>query len=634
VTRPGRFAWALALLAVIAVSPLAATAARPRPASAAAVSTSRFESVGPLRLADTRQALCGCERVDATTVRIDIAHAASSSAAASDTIVAAAVTVTATNTSTDGFVTAYPSGTPRPATSTLNARTGVDTSNSAIVPVGSDGRIDVFAQSPTDLVVDLTGVFVGALSARAGRFESLAPVRVIDTRLTSADGLSPFTTIIVPLPAGVAPDASALAVNVTTVGERSAGFVRGFAAGTAEPLTSFVNPDGTGRPKAAAVILPASAQGISLMTSAGGNVVVDVVGWFTGASAPDSNDGLFVPMTPTRLLDTRDDKPRLWANATREIASPVTGGAALVTNITMALPDNAGFVTAAAAGTARPATSSVNAVARNAVVANAAITAISTRGLSYFSSAGTDLVVDATGSFTGVPVAATLPVPPPVLASPRVLMIGDSTFASLNVVPASKVALRGFDAVLDLEPCRRLVQPSCQSAFTLRTPSTALESIRDAAGSIDIVVIKAGYNEGFATFDSAVRTIMAAARAKGVRTVLWLTYSEGAAGEYTRHNAILRSLAASGAYPDLAIADWNAYAAASTGWYADDHIHLIRNGAWATADYVTRWVAHLVDNPCPTPWAPGSFVDAHCPSPDEYAKATGTLPDLHALYGV
>ncbi|MCU1502729.1 MAG: hypothetical protein JWM12_2083, partial [Ilumatobacteraceae bacterium] len=62
---------------------VAATGATP-------ASTSRFEAIRPTRLADTREADCGCTPVDADTVRVTIAGR---NGIPSD-IVAAAVTVT------------------------------------------------------------------------------------------------------------------------------------------------------------------------------------------------------------------------------------------------------------------------------------------------------------------------------------------------------------------------------------------------------------------------------------------------------------------------------------------------------------------------------------------------------------
>jgi hypothetical protein len=625
--------WGRALACVPQLVVLALPIASPVRTVAAGPATARFEAVGPVRLSDTREFDCGCAPIGPNTIRVKIGDRA----AVSGPIVAAAITVTATNTVTDGYVTAYPAGAPRPDTSTLNAHAEHDASNSAIIPVGVDEAIDLFAQSSTDLVVDLTGVFVATSSSTVGRFQPAILTRLLDTRDGSPDGLSPFSTITVPLPPAVALDAVGLAVNITTVGERIPGFVRGYAAGSAPPATSFTNPDGSGRARAASVILPVSPLGLTVATTAGGHLIVDLLGWFTGPSAPESDAGLFVSVAPSRLLDTRTNGPRLWPTATREVASPVTGASALITNITLARPDDTGFMTAYPAGTDRPGTSSINAVARDEIAANLAVTPLSTRGVAYFSSAGTDLVVDLTGYFTGAPVLATLPVPPRVLANPRVLLIGDSTFGALNVIPASRTALRGFQPLLDLEPCRRLVRPSCQSAFTLRTPPTALETIRAAPPLIDIVVMRTGYNDGSVGFDTAVRAVLDAARAKAIRSVVWLTYSDGTGNQidtYNLHNATLRTIAASGAYPELVVADWRTYAERSTDWYATDRVHLVRNGAWATADYVTRWINHLVGSPCPVPWRPDAPIVDPCPDPDESAAALGIAPDLRGLYGL
>ena len=63
-----------------------------------------------------------------------------------------------------------------------------------------------------------------------------------------------------------------------------------------------MNPDGSGAPLAASVILPVSPAGVTIDAQAGGHVVVDIVGWFTGASEVLGDEGLFVPTAPTRLL--------------------------------------------------------------------------------------------------------------------------------------------------------------------------------------------------------------------------------------------------------------------------------------------------------------------------------------------
>ena len=201
----------------VALVPIAATPSSNVSATSAPpiVGTpSRFAPVGPLRLADTREAVCGCTPVDAATIRVQIAGRAGIATG----ITAAAVTITAAGPTGTGFVTVYPAGTARPETSILNLQAGRDTANSGIVPVGADGAIDVYANVASGLIVDVTGTFTPTTSARAGRFEPVAPTRLLDTRAEGGAPLAPGGQTTVALPSGVSADATAVAVNVTSVG--------------------------------------------------------------------------------------------------------------------------------------------------------------------------------------------------------------------------------------------------------------------------------------------------------------------------------------------------------------------------------------------------------------------------------
>lgn len=625
-SRRSRLALVTTLLAGVSVvvpAPLA------HAAPVASGPTSRYEAVGPARLADTREATCGCEVLADGTVRVQVTGRSGIAAGAT----AAAVTITAIAGAQPSFVTAWPAGGARPTTSVVNLRRLVTVANSAIVPLSAGGAIDLWANAPTQLVVDVSGVFVPSAATSAGRLVPIVPERVMDTRDTTPMGSGERR--VVPRPTGVPVDASAWVVNITSDRSTAPGFVTAFAAGEPVPLSSVLDPDGSGAPIAASVIVPSSAGGIELFTSAPTDLIVDVTGWFTGASAPSSAEGLFVPTAPTRLLDTRDDAPRLWGRGDRELAVSIAGAAALVTNVTIVEPDRDLFVTARAAGTPVPATSSVNARGRGDVVANAAITAVSDRGLAWSSNWGTDLVVDVTGWFTGAAAVASSPARPDDRPPVHALLIGDSTLAALDVVTASQRALQGATYALDAAPCRRLVLPSCRSAFTNKVPVTAVEAIRGAAVDPTVVVVKAGYNEGSVGFRDSVVAVLTAARQRHAQVVVWLTYSEGTGGQlrtYELNNAVLRELRDSGAWPELVLADWRTYAGGSRGWYAADHVHLQGSGAWATADYVARWVAHVSHLPCPQPWVPGEAAPTRCPSPDEVAAVRGT-PDLRGLYG-
>jgi hypothetical protein len=557
------------------------------------VSTSAYVPVGPLRLADTREPGCGCTRPAANTIRVDVTDRPD----IDDAAVAAAVTVTALDTPTPGFVTAYPGGTERPGTSTVNTRTDRVVANSAIVPLGADGTLDVYSLLDGDVVVDVTGVFVPAFVSAAGRFVAAQPQRLLDTR---AGGLlSAGDEVTVGLPPGVPADATALAVNVTSLDEPGPGFVSARPAGAPapSPVTSFVNVDGTGQPVAAGVVLPAAPGGITLTTSSGGHLLVDLVGWFTGPSAGPSTDGLFVPVAPHRLLDTRVTAPRLWPEGTVELASPAVA-TALVTNLTVTEPDWQGFVTAYPAGTPRPDTSAVNPVFHDHTVANLAITGTSSRGLAYYGLAGTDLVVDMTGYFAGAPVAATETPPANTPRDPRVLLLGDSALAVLNVYTEARSALVGGEYVLDLENCRRLVHRSCLSNVTDRVPNTALEALRASSGPFDVVYIDVGHNDWHdADFAWQFDQVVQAARGLGADVILWATYTENVTSAtaheaYAENNAMLRQLTAQPQYPDVLLADWNAYAGPHPEWFWDG-THMRVPGAYAIAGYISEWVRTL-----------------------------------------
>ena len=72
---------------------------------------------------------------------------------------AVAATLTVTGGSAAGFLTAYPcAGTP-PVVSNVNWQAGETVAGAVFVPVAADGTFCIFTSSPTDVIVDITGVF-------------------------------------------------------------------------------------------------------------------------------------------------------------------------------------------------------------------------------------------------------------------------------------------------------------------------------------------------------------------------------------------------------------------------------------------------------------------------------------------
>jgi hypothetical protein len=597
---------ATVVLAVAALA-IAAGEAPPAAAQAAGPVTTAFAPVGPLRLADTRTDECGCTRPAATTIRVEVAGRPGVPADAA----AAVVTVTALPAA-PGYVTVYPAATPRPHTSTVNTLPDRAVANTAIVLLG-DGALDVYASGPTGVAVDLLGVFVAADQAAAGRFQAATPARLLDTRAGAATPSSPGSVTHVPVPPAMA-GAAALAVNVTHVGAGTPGHVS--IAST--PGTSFLNTNGYGA-VAATVIAPVVDGAVSLYDRAGGYLVVDVTGAFTGPGAPESADGLFVPVTPTRLRDTRGGG-RIWGAGTIELSAPVATASALVTNVTVTRPDRAGYVTAYPAGTPRPLASAVNPSYAEHTLANLAITPTSTRGTAYYGSTGTDLVVDLTGYFTGTPVAATEPPAPNDYVAPRVLLIGDSGLRGVAVYSESLRAFDGIPYRLEAAGCRRLHEVSCTSPGSSRPPPTALDVLHALAAAgerFEYVVVTAGHNDSY-RFEL------------GAHTILWQNYSAlSGYGHLDRNSALLDELTARPEYGDVRLADWRSYTIDTGESWLWDGIHMTWAGAWGQTDYLARWVSALEHRPCPAGWAPDQPVPDPCPNPD----AVGRPADPAGLYG-
>ena len=71
----------------------------------------------------------------------------------------AVVTVTATNQQAGGYLTMWPCGQTQPNASNLNFQAGVDIANTAIVPVGTGGKVCIFTSAPTDILTDINGTY-------------------------------------------------------------------------------------------------------------------------------------------------------------------------------------------------------------------------------------------------------------------------------------------------------------------------------------------------------------------------------------------------------------------------------------------------------------------------------------------
>lgn len=407
---------------VIGASFVVAVAAPATSVEAAGTTSAYVAMPTSQRLLDTR----GASPVPAEGT-ISVAVTGTDPLPAPGTVTAVVLNLTVTPPSAPGFWTVWPHTSPRPEASNLNVDenqylAGNVTPNLVTVPVGSDGVVDIYSSGGGNVIVDLLGYYTPADAATSGRFEPLAtPTRVLDTRRVATFAAGETRAFTVPGAAG----ASAVAVNLTSV-TNVPGFWQVYAKGSPAPDTSNLNsPAGPSAAIANQAIVTVDAAGaISIYSQNGGDLLIDLVGTYTGDSAPSSTAGLFVPMTtPTRVVDTRiaglnplggTTRPSIKSSFEVPVTSnPVIGRSdvsAVVLNATSVEALTIGYITVGTAGATdpnvAPTTSTMNVVRPAQMLANHAIVPVSARGFSMYTEPGGHLLADLAGYFIGAPAAA------------------------------------------------------------------------------------------------------------------------------------------------------------------------------------------------------------------------------------
>ncbi|MCU1368655.1 MAG: hypothetical protein JWN39_4294 [Ilumatobacteraceae bacterium] len=252
------------------------------------VAGGRFVAIDPVRTLDTRTTTlvpAGWTPHKPNNESVVVPGSAAVPAGVS----ALVLNVTSTESELPGFLRAQPNGTVPPS-STVNYAAGVDAANSVIVPVGADGTVSIFANSPSHIVVDITGYITGDSSSASttGLFVPVATARAYDSRDAGNAPLPASTIRTLPLTGLAAPrpvvpaGATGIAINITAVDEAGAGFLTVYPSGGALPATSSLNY-AANRPVANGALVKLSANGsLDIYTNLQTDFVVDVNGYFTG----------------------------------------------------------------------------------------------------------------------------------------------------------------------------------------------------------------------------------------------------------------------------------------------------------------------------------------------------------------
>ncbi|MFE4976400.1 PKD domain-containing protein [Kitasatospora sp. NPDC056651] len=318
---------------------------------------SGFTAIAPTRILDTRQA--GSRMLGpGSTIDLDVRNRVSGSAGNLVPLGATAVVLnlTATQGTSTSHLDVYPSAAARPSTSNVNFGPGQDVANLVTVPIGPNGTVVVRNNSGNvHAVADVLGYFT---AGSTDRFASVAPARLLDTRSDN----TPLTSgnarrLKIAGAGGVPAGATSAVLNVTATESTSAGFVAVYPGGTQRPAAGSNLNTVPGRNIANQVVVPLGADGsVELYTNASrSHLVVDVSGYY----GPDGK-GLFTPVTPSRLLDSRESAP-FGPFSSRTVGGVPAGATAAVVNLTATGTVEFTHLTAWATGTAKPGTSNLNA---------------------------------------------------------------------------------------------------------------------------------------------------------------------------------------------------------------------------------------------------------------------------------
>lgn len=382
---------------------------------------SDYTPYGPVRILDTRSGLGATEAPIAAggTLVLTIAGAGTTGDTIPDDVTAVTLNVTVTESTEDGNINAYPDGESAPSTSNIHYYTDEDIANLVTVPV-TDGKVDFLNSSTgtTDLVADVEGYYT---PTDADGYNAIDPGRILDTRAgtgateapVAADGTLPLTiegatitentsstgNTTETLPAtGI----TAVVLNIIATSGTKSGTVTAYADGATRPATSTINYV-TNTNIANAVVVPVTDGKIDFYNGSSGtvNLVADVQGYYTAGSG-----AAYVPVVPTRLLDTRTITDGALASGyayqLTELES--TGGiTSYVLNVTITAATVGGDMIIHPTNESDNRTSNINWNA-GVTVASLEQPAASSTGVDFYNgSAGTlQLIVDEFGYFATV----------------------------------------------------------------------------------------------------------------------------------------------------------------------------------------------------------------------------------------
>jgi spore germination protein YaaH len=315
----------------------------------------------------------------------------------------------------------------------------------------SEGPFDAAAWASFGVIIDTTP---------SGTYTPLPPQRILDTRIglgltgSYTNGVSrPFA---VAGHYGVPAGAMAVTGNVTVTGATRAGYLR-LGSSTAGYFSTINFGAGDTRANGVTMGLATDGSLSALYMSSSGSGTVQVIFDLTGYFLRDPGGSTFMPVTPTRIVDTRILMGLTTPLAANTVATFKVSGlagvpdnaTAVVGNATIVGQEAAGYITIAPSiGPGAPTSSTLN-FPYGDIRANNVIVPLSNGNLQVEYRAGsgrhTQFVFDVTGYFVpGLSGATFVPLTPGRIVDSRVRQ---GLPGALKAAAGGRFAVRGMASV-------------------------------------------------------------------------------------------------------------------------------------------------------------------------------------------
>jgi hypothetical protein len=198
--------------------------------------------------------------------------------------------LTAVGSTDDSYLTVWPGKATRPLASNVNLAVGATVANMVVVPLGSDGTVQIYNDAgQVDVVADVLGWFApntGFTPLTAARLMDTRPAETIDGlfRASGPVGSGKIVELKVVGRGRVpASGVGAVVLNVTGAGATAASYLTVWPSNVDQPVSSNLNLS-PGWTEPNMVIVPVGPDGTVRIYNDRGTVdiIVDVMGWFPG----------------------------------------------------------------------------------------------------------------------------------------------------------------------------------------------------------------------------------------------------------------------------------------------------------------------------------------------------------------